>query len=388
MNRTWGSTLIVIGTTTGAGMLALPVIGALSGTVPSLLVLFFCWAFLYTTARIFLEVTLACPGEPNMISMAKKTLGPWGQGVCWILTLVLLYSLNAAYIAGSGPIFLSGLQTLFGPAVPFFIAPLPLMILFGVFIYLGTHMVDGLNRVLLLGKAFAYLFLIIALPSHIDPSLWLRSEWSGIWKALPVVVTAYGFHTVIPSLSTYLGHNKKELKKVLFWGSFIPFAVYAVWDLFVLGILPLEGENGLMTALAQGDSASLPLSRVVHSRWISIAAFTFPFFAIMTSFLGVSLSLSDFLTDGLRLRRFSIGREVAALFTFIPPFLFVLSYPKGFIAALQFAGAIVAVLLCFLPALMGWKLRGHPFFHSHKGRFLLGSVMGIALFLAALDFCV
>jgi tyrosine-specific transport protein len=72
----------------------------------------------------------------------------------------------------------------------------------------------------------------------------------------------------------------------------------------VLGTVP---EDLLTKAWVSGIPASQPLSEVVKNIYISKVSLFFSFFAIATSFLGVALSLSDFLKDGLNIKK--VGKE-------------------------------------------------------------------------------
>ncbi|MES2274309.1 MAG: aromatic amino acid transport family protein [Chlamydiota bacterium] len=381
-NRFIGGILLVSGTSIGAGMLALPVITSFAGFLPSLALLAICWLFLFITSLLFLDANLATPGEANLSSMVGRFLGIWGKGICWITYLLLLYSLTAAYIAGSAPLFLQAFSWLTGWQLPAYLGPFPLLFLFGIFVYLGTQAVDWMNRFFMLGLIISYIFLIAFLPAHIDLNLLKHFDAPAIWVAIPVMVTSFGFHIIIPTLTTYLDHNVKKLRLTLLIGSLIPFVVYALWELLILGVVPIEGEHGLVQAWIHGETGAASLSFILQNRWITTAASVFSFFAIITSFLGVSLSLSDFLTDGLKMKRFSLGRELACLLTFIPPLIFVLTYQRGFILALQFAGIFVVILLCIFPALMAWKL---PAYRSFFRRCLLLTVIGISLFVIVLD---
>jgi len=381
-NRFVGGILLVSGTSIGAGMLALPVISSFAGFLPSFALLAICWLFLFTTSLLLLDVNLACPGEVNLISMAGRTLGVGGKALCWVTYLLLLYSLTAAYIAGSSPLFLQALEWATGWAAPTWLGPFPLLILFGLFVYLGTQAVDWVNRLLMIGLILSYALLVAFLPPHIQFPLLQHTDLNAIWVAVPVVITSYGFHIIIPTLTTYLNHDAKKLRLTLLIGSLIPFLVYALWEFLILGVVPLEGEHGLVDAWLNGKTGAASLSYILQNHWIGAAASIFSFFAIITSFLGVSLSLSDFLTDGLHMKRFSLGRELACLLTFGPPLLFVLTYQRGFIVALQFAGIFVAILLCILPAIMAWKL---PSYRSLLKRSLLSVVILLSLFVIGLD---
>ncbi len=381
-NRLIGGILLVSGTSIGAGMLALPVITAFGGFLPSFILLALCWLFLFTTSLLLLDVNLAFRGEVNLITMAGKSLGTPGKAITWITYLLLLYSLTAAYIAGSSPLFIEAFHYVTGSFVPSWLGPFPLLILFGLFVYLGTQAVDFINRFLMFGLIFTYVLIVAFLPSHVQPNLLHHIDAKAMWIAVPVLITSYGFHIIIPTLTTYLDHDKKKLRRVLLIGSLIPFLVYALWDALMLGVVPLQGEHGLVSAYLSGQTGAASLSYILQNAWISTIVGAFSFFAIITSFLGVSLSLSDFLTDGLHMKRFSLGREFACLLTFVPPLIFVLLYQRGFILALQFAGLFVAILLCILPALMAWKL---PAYRAFKARALLILVILLSLGVIILD---
>jgi len=352
-NRLLGGILLVAGTSIGAGMLALPIVTSFAGFIPSFFTLAFCWLLMFFTAYLILEVNLACPGDANMITMAGRTLGKVGKAVCWVVYLLLLYSLTAAYTAGCAPLFLGLMKSLLRPQIPDWAGPFPLLILFGFFVYFGTRTVDYVNRLLMIGLTIAYIALILFLPSHVEGNLLAHIDLPSAWIAIPVIFTSYGFHIVIPSLSTYLNHNEKKLRQAILIGSLIPLFVYIAWVFLVLGVVP---QSDLYDAWQAGQSATVPLAIILENPWISTIASTFAFFAMITSFLGVSLSLSDFLGDGLKLHRFSWGREIACVITFFPPLVFVLMYARGFLLALQYAGLFVAILLGILPALMAWKL--------------------------------
>jgi tyrosine-specific transport protein len=382
-SRLIGGILLVSGTAIGAGMLAIPVISSFAGFFPSFALLILCWLFLFATAWLLLDVNLACPGDVNLISMAERHLGWIGKSICWAIYLLLLYSLTAAYIAGSSPLFLQAIEWATGIIAPTWFGPFPLLFLFGIFVYLGTRSVDWVNRVLMAGLIISYFILVAFLPPHIQPALLQHSDPSMVWIAIPIVITSFGFHIIIPTLTTYLHHNVKQLRLTIFLGSIIPLVVYSIWELLILGIVPIQGENGLIQAWIQGETGVAPLRHILQNRWIGAAASAFSFFAIVTSFLGVSLSLSDFLIDGLKMKRFSVSKEIACLLTFIPPLLFVYFYPRGFLLALQYAGIFVVILLCIFPALMAWRL---PRYRSHISKFFLTVIIVISLFVIGVDF--
>lgn len=373
-----GGILLVSGTTIGAGMLALPVVTGFVGFFPALIIFCFCWFVMLITAFFFLDVNFSIKGEINLITMAEKTLGTWAKVVAWIFYLLLLYSLIAAYIAPSGPLFLSAITYWTGLKMPDWVGPFILPILFGWFVYLGTQGVDWVNKILMLGLLVSYVLLVAFVPSHVDLKLLNHYNWSSGALAISVIITSFGYHIIIPSLTTYMNHDRKHLAWTLIIGSIIPLAFYVVWEFLVLGVVPIEGKNGLMEAWKQGLSSTEPLSKLIQSKWLGVGAKLFSFFAVVTSFLGVSLSLSDFLTDGLKLKKNWEGRLFAIALTFIPPIIFVFSSNRGFIVALEYAGICIAILLILLPALMAWRLKKPNFYKSITAKILISFAITVS----------
>jgi tyrosine-specific transport protein len=373
-----GAVLLITGTTTGAGMLALPVITSFGGLFPSICVFLLCWILMLLSAFFFLDVNLAVPGEANLISMAGRTLGKTGKVISWILYLLLLYSLLAAYISASAPLFHKAIFSLSGLTPPDWLSRFCLPIALGGFLYLGTRGVDFINRILMLGFGISYVFLIGFAPSSINASFLLHADFSASLISIPVVLTAFGYHIIIPSLTTYLKHDAKLLRLAIIWGSIIPIIIYLFWQVIVLGVVP---QGLLSRAWLLGLSATEPLAATLSNPIIAKAALFFSFFAIVTSFLGVSLSLSDFLTDGLKIKKTWEGRLIAFCLTFIPPIVFVFTYGRGFYLALQYAGEIVAILLGILPSIMAYKLKDDKFYGSTLGK-------SIVMTVAFLFFCI
>lgn len=359
-------------------MLALPVVTGFAGTVPSLCLFVTYWCYMTFTAFLMLEVTLWMGEHANLVTMARKTLGMGGAACSWIIYLFLLYSLTTAYIAGSGPIFVDFFTALTGWNLPIWVGPLPLLTIFGFTVYQGTKSVDIINRILMLGLALTYILMTLFLAPHVEAKLLERMDWGYLWVAVSVVSTSFGFHIIIPTLTDYLKRDVAQLKLSIWIGSAIPLVVYAIWEIITLGIIPLEGDKGLIQGYQQGLDGATLLSAILGESRLSLIARCFSLFAIVTSFLGVSLSLSDFLADGLKIRKTPQGRALLYVLTFIPPLVIVLIDPRAFLHALEYAGAFgVVTLLGVLPVLMVWSGR---YFQHHESKFkTAGGKIALAL---------
>ena len=192
-NKILGSILLISGTAIGAGMLGMPVMTGFAGFFPSLILLFFLWIYMLVTAFLYLEANLAFPGNINLITMASHTLGVWGKAVAWVVYLLLLYSLTAAYLAGSAPLFSEAIKFITGYELPQWANPLPLLVVFGVIVYLGARSVDYINRILMVGVIGTYCILVVFLPSHAELNLLKHVDSKAMIFAFPLIITSMDF---------------------------------------------------------------------------------------------------------------------------------------------------------------------------------------------------
>jgi tyrosine-specific transport protein len=149
---------------------------------------------------------------------------------------------------------------------------------------------------------------------------------------------------------------RRRLCGVIVLGSFIPLVVYACWEWSILSIIPVPD---LMAMLDQpGNPAELLIQAFAkeHSM-ISIIVGCFAFCALVSSMIGVALSLFDFLADGCHIAKTGCGRYVLLGFIFVPTISIALWAPQGFLAALNYAGAFAAILLILYPVAMVWSGR-------------------------------
>jgi tyrosine-specific transport protein len=356
--RVFGAILLVAGCCIGAGMLGLPVLTALGGFRPTIVLFTLSWLFMVITGLLLLEVNLWFREEVSIVSMAEKTLGTIGKFLAWGLFAFLFYSLMVAYAAGSGQLFSDFLKELFSISIPEWVGSLFFSVSFGIFLYMGTKSVDGINRVLMAGLAVTYFILVGMGSKHVNPEYLMNTNWTASLIGIPAMIISFGYHNLIPSLTTYLKHDVKKLRIVILVGSSIPLIIYLMWEWLILGIIPVDGEGGFREALNQGDMATRALRSAVGSSWVVDVAEYFAFFAIVTSFLTVALSFVDFLADGLKVKKDSRGKIILSFLSLAPPFVLALLFPKIFLVALNYAGAFGAVILFgILPALMVWSGR-------------------------------
>lgn len=362
IGRIFGGVLLIAGTAIGAAMLALPI--KMAGASLTAIVLSFLlgWAFMTISAFVLMEVNFWFKGDVNLITMTKHTLGLPGEITAWLSLLLLLYAINIAYISGCGPMIALSLHNLFGIDVSPHVISVIFSLFFAVFLYLGTGPVDYLNRVFMVGLILIYFLLVILGTPHIKMHhLVTASDGEKLLAlAFPAIVTSFCFQFVIPSLKVYLSENIKYLSWTIIIGSTIPLIMYLFWTFLILGIIPFSGDVGLSTIAAQDNPTSAmseSLTQLFHQPWVPMGIHYFSLFALITSFLGVSLGLIDFLSDGLKVQKTQKNRLFLVILAIAPSLIIALSYPDSFMIALGYASVFVVILVSILPALMAWSGR-------------------------------
>ena len=354
MNRIIGSILIVAGTTIGAGMLAMPIISANVGFGTMTLILCAIWLAMCYTSMILVDVYKYNKPEDGLNTLTKKYLGKGGAAITAISMLTLMYALVSAYITGGGDILRTSLGQWLGITLDPKWSGLVFALLFGGIISLGTRIVDLGTKVVFTIKLIFLFFVILFLSPHVKTENLLQLPSNGliVLSTIPIIFTSFGFYVVIPSLVHYLNGDSKKLKFVFIVGSAIPLFIYLVWELVVLGSI----DNTAFAAILQNNSGLegllLAIREIQESSFIRIAMNVFAAAAILTSFWGVALSLYHYIKDLAKDKPTIKKSSTSLVLTFLPPLIFALFYPDGFIIALGYASISLVVLALIMPMLM------------------------------------
>jgi tyrosine-specific transport protein len=351
-----GGVLLIAGTSIGVGMLALPVVTVEGGFVPALFVYIVCWLFMVAFARLILEACTWMPKDANLITISRNLLGAKGAAACWILYLFLFYCLLTAHIAAGG----NAVLELSNHSLSNWLSILIYVFAFAPVVYLGTRAVDRLNTFLMAGVALTYILFIFTAAPHIDFQLLKHHDIVKIWPALSVILTAFGFQNLVPTIYSYMERDHKMVRKAIWIGTSIPLVLYVIWELLVIGIVPLDELNAARIA---GQSAIEPLQTALQSNALGKIAQGFAFFAMTTSFVGIAIAFFDFWADGLKWKKTGPKHLILVSLVFAIPLILVFVDPTIFITALTYAGGIGMILLFgLLPVLFVWSGR---YFHKH-----------------------
>ena len=356
MNKTVGSTLLVAGTMIGAGMLAMPLTSAGIGFGFTLVLLLGLWALLTFSALLFVELYQTAESDAGIGTLAEQYFGKAGRIIATAVLIIFLYALIAAYVSGGGSLLKDLLPESFGDKVSILL----FTVIFGSFIVIGTHSVDKINRVLffVMLAAFAVVLSLMLPEIKFDNLMATPIDNALIISASPVFFTAFGFHGSIPSLNKYLDGNVKALRISILVGSAITLCAYILWQMSTHGLLTQNEFLQIFKKDATLNGLVKATLAITGSNVIAGVVKLFSTLALVTSFLGVGLGLLECIEDLLK-RSFNIsaGRISLGLMTFIPPLVFALFYPEGFILALGYAGQMFAFYAVVLPVSLVWKAR-------------------------------
>ena len=363
-NKTFGSALIIAGTTIGAGMLAMPLTSAGIGFGYTVLLLVGLWALLVYSGLLFVEVYQTADYlDDGVATLAEKYFGVAGRILATLSLLILLYALSAAYITGGGSL-LAGFPTAFGmEALSLKTAIILFTVVLGSFVVIGTKGVDGLTRLLFIGKLVAFAFVLFMMLPKVatDNLMALPLNYVFVLSAAPIFFTSFGFHVVMASINKYLEGSVEKFRRAILIGTAIPLAAYLVWQLATHGVLSQSEFIRILQADPTLNGLVNAVREITNSNMMGEIVRIFSSLALITSFLGVMLGVFEGLGDLFKRYHLPHNRLTLTISAFLPPLVFALFYPEGFITALSYAGLLCAFYCLILPIGLAWRTRvTHP----------------------------
>ncbi|AVP92542.1 MULTISPECIES: aromatic amino acid transporter [Aeromonas] len=351
-----GGACIIASVCVGAGMLGLPSAGAGAWTSWSSLAIILTMIIMTVSGWMLLEAFKPYELTASFNSVTKDLLGHkiniFNNLTVYFVGGILLY----AYITSSG-LILSGLLGINSQ-----LASVLFVLVFSCFVWHSTRAVDRISIVLIAFMVLSFVFGVSGLAANIDATMLFHSLTEELGQApyalamLPVALTSFGYHHSVASMRAYYGEEQKA-KQAILGGTLIALALYLLWLLSIFGNLP---RNAFGPIIAKGGDVDVllgALASVIESRRVSNAINLFSMAAILSSFIGVGLGVFDYLADLFKFDNSRQGRAKSWGVTFLPPLVFSLLFPFGFVVAIGYAGAAATVWACIIPALLAKKSR-------------------------------
>ncbi|MDR2074751.1 MAG: hypothetical protein LBP31_00845 [Holosporales bacterium] len=358
-----GAISLLAGTAIGSGMISLPIVLANFGIVGSLfLLIFFCW-ITYVSAMVRCELNINSRSDFNLKDVGLLFGGRISANIGDFTLKTLSFALLSAYIFGGASIIRSFTSTenhFIGITIAFALVVLfVFLFMSNIIIRINKHTFIALFSIILIGiLCLTISSKISSLPFNCEGIFNLKS-WSTV---LPVVFTSFGFQGSLHSLTKFVDNDRKMIKKACLFGSIIPVVVYSLWVICVLTIIfnsDRESFNRMLTSPIEVSELIRILSSITKIDVIQHAAWIVSFLAILTSIIGVGLSLNEILKRDLEkfIENHNIRHLVSSSLMIVPPSIIAIVVPNAFIRVLSFAGIILAIIAIILPAFLFTRMR-------------------------------
>jgi tyrosine-specific transport protein len=276
---------------------------------------------------------------------------------------ILSFSLLAAYIFGGSSIIRAFLQVDASSSTS--VAIIFTCAILCLFLFL-SDIVIKINKYMFMILFSAIFIGIISLtmcskadsiPINVE-GIFHMKDWSAV---LPVVFTSFGFQGSLHSLTKFVDNDRLMIKKACLFGSLIPAVVYILWTACILTVIfnsdPASFSKMLLAPIEVSELIRI-LSTITNVNFIQHAAWIVSFLAILTSIIGVGLSLGEVLKKDLtRLaQNKKVVHAISVFVMIIPSAIVAIMVPNAFIRVLNFAGIILTILAIALPVFFFTKM--------------------------------
>ncbi len=346
--------LMIAGLCIGGAMVGLPASLHGLGYYGAMALLVMCWLVMTYTGLLTYEVNAHFPLGCHFLTMAGHTLGRGGKIVTSVCYLALLYALIAAYLTASAEM-VHDMLAIDGAA---WLSSALVLVFVVAIVASGTWVVARVNRILMIVLVLAYGVMVsIVLPHSHVPAVRIP-DWPDLPVAAVVALTSFGFHILIPTVRGYLADNSAQIVRAIVGGGLLALLVYVLWLSAVMMTVSDETLAMIRTGNLSSSAMLAPMFASISNGMLTWSGHYFILLAVLTSFIGVLLSLIDFLADSLGMVKQGMAMIKLLLLSLVLPLAFAVYYPHGFVLALTYAGVMVAILHGVLPALMAWQVRG------------------------------
>jgi len=220
----------------------------------------------------------------------------------------------------------------------------------------NIRVVQRYNVVLMVLLWASFAVLVIMSERHVKLPRLAHTDWLYLPSAVPIIVTAFHFHNIIPDVCHGLDWRSSAIWKTMLLGMVIGYVMNALWIQVAAGALPLTGSDvSIAAGLANDQPATVLLSKELNSSLFMTCSMLFALLAVATSYLANGTGLMGFIED---LTKNTFGKSSRALtigLSFAPPLIVALIYPDIFLKALDVVGGVGIVLLFgILPSMIAF----------------------------------
>jgi len=308
----------LVGCIIGAGIFGIPYVVAKAGILAGIINILVLGTVILLINLYVGEIALRTKKIHQLAGYAEKYLGQTGKIIMTISAIFGIVGALIAYIIGEGEV----ISAIFG-FNPFTVSVVFFVIASAV-VYFDLMAVKKFE--LYLGAVMLALILVICFISlpHVNLSNLSNFNLGQIFLPYGVVLFAFIGAAAIPEMEEELKGNKKLMKRAIIIGSLIPFFVYLLFMIAVVGV----------TGAGTTELATVGLGKAIGQHMILLGNL-FAIFAMATSFFILGLALKWMLHYD-----YHINKTVSWAIACFIPFLIFLAGARSFVSVISITGAI------------------------------------------------
>lgn len=353
---TWGATALLIGTTIGAGMFALPYAISQSGYVAGLGYLLALGVIVVILNLAYGEIILSTVGIHQLPAYTEQYLGKRWKLVALTSMFIGSYGALTAYIIEAGSLLHDLLAPWLGGTVLWY--RLGFFLVLSLALALGLRVVTAVEKTVVVGVLALIVILAMFGSRYIVFENFTTADPMHIFLPYGVILFALAAASSIPDMHRILLTQPQLLRRSIILGTIIPIVAYVIFVTVVVGI---TGPNTT-------ESAVIGLGRVLGQPVLVLGA-VFGVLAMSTTFLALGQSLREVWRYDL-----TQGHWVAWWCVVLPPLALVTFNVLSFVQILGICGALIGGLDGIVIMRMHRHVQQHrqelPLYHLSQSRWL------------------
>jgi tyrosine-specific transport protein len=326
------------------------------------------------------------PGNKHfdLPSFYSEKMGSFGKWIAIICNLIILYGVLVAYLCG--------ISTIIAHLFPALNAhQLPVMLTYFVIMFLlivtGNKAISK-NNLVVISLIWICFFLMIATAfGYFNITRLVGTEdWKYVPIVLPIAISAFHFHNIIPTVSKKLDYDFKSTCWAIFIGLFCGLVINLLWSFSVLGSLSYDV---IVQSYKHGVPATVPMAHLLQNQVFMYSGLVFAVLAVTAAFIANGTGLFGFIGD-LAHTYFKVDNKYTiGAISFLPPIICALVYPKIFLVAISFVGGIGEDLLfLMLPGVVLLQMaKGRPSKIAGWFKFIAWLMIIVSAYICIYVFC-
>ena len=349
---------IIIANSIGAGLFGIPITCHLAGFLPSVIIMLVIALYMNITAKLIIKINFIYKSN-DIIDVSNKNLGNTVKIINICVFILLFSAILAAYLSKSADLSKMMLDQLISFNINKYFYYFFLILIVAIIINIKRTQFDSINKILVAIFIIIFFLLIYELMYHVKVENLLQHNINNIKYIYPILITSFGFHNILPYIkNTNTDYN--TIKNLINFGVFFTFLIYFVWIFIILSVI--DNNQSMLQAYNYDKIVTELIITYTASKNVYITINLLAFLAILTSILGISISMKIFLENLLNLKKNIYNKLLIIAAIFSLPIFMTFMYKNIFFKALNFSGGILALILFgLLPCLIILKDKGKNF---------------------------